>query len=276
MSRRAPAWLCLSLLAGCGGARLDSFLYAPKPAPEGFTLSTDVIPSFQRLTLKTADGETLDAVFVPSSGAHPDQTLLYCHGNATHIGTAWPRIELLYPLGYNLVVFDYRGYGLSTGSPDEPGLQLDVRTVREAVLALPGVDPARLIYYGRSLGGATCIDLASAFPPAILITESTFSSAGALVRDGTTFDFPPSFVIDSVWDSLGKIATIPSPYLNLHGLADDFVQPKYALELTRAHHGPTQLVLVEGADHSNVPDRLGLDTYRQTVSGFVEGHSTPP
>ncbi len=263
------ALILLAILSGCSPARLDSFLYAPKPAPDGFELPTTVIPSFDRFKLQTSDGETLEAVFVPSSGAHPNETIIYCHGNGTHIGTAWPRIELLYPLGYNVAVFDYRGYGTSTGKPSESGLMIDVRAVREAILTKPGVDSTRLIYYGRSLGGATCIDLATASAPAALITESTFSSAGALVQDATDFDLPPSFLIDSVWDSLGKIATIASPYLNLHGLADDFVQPKYALELTHAHHGVTQLVLVEGADHGNVPDQLGLDHYRQVVDGFI-------
>jgi uncharacterized protein len=261
----------LLLLAGCSPARLDSFLYSPKPAPDGFELSTAVIPapSIDRFKITTADGEMIEGVYVRSSGAHPSETIFYCHGNGTHIGTAWPRIELLYPLGYNLLVFDYRGYGTSTGKPSEPGLMIDVRDMRTALLAKPGVDPARLIYYGRSLGGATCIDLATAAAPAVLITESTFSSAGALVRDAVDYDLPSTFLIDSAWDSLTKIATIGAPYLNLHGLVDDFVQPKYAIELTRAHRGVTELVLVDGADHGDVPDMLGLDRYRSIVDQFI-------
>jgi uncharacterized protein len=272
MTRSAKGLAILMLLAGCSPARLDAFLYSPKPAPDGFELPTTVIPSFDRFQVTTADGETIEGVYVRSSGAHPNETIFYCHGNGTHIGTAWPRIELLYPLGYNLLVFDYRGYGTSTGKPSEPGLMIDVRDMRTALLGKPGVDAARLIYYGRSLGGATCIDLATTAPPAALITESTFSSAGALVRDAVDYDLPPAFLIDSVWDSLSKISTIASPYLNLHGLVDDFVQPKYAIELTRAHrhvNRTTELVLVDGADHGDVPDMLGLDRYRLAVDRFI-------
>jgi hypothetical protein len=258
--------IALALFSGC--ARLDSFLYAVKPAPpEGIELPTTVIPTFERFRVITSDGESLDTVYVRGTRA---DTIFYCHGNNTHLGTAWARIELLYPLGYNLVVFDYRGYGTSTGKPTEAGLMEDVRAVRAAILGKPGVDPARIIYYGRSLGCAVCIDLATAAAPRALISESPFASVRALVQDGVYADFAPSFIIDSEWDNLAKIPTIAAPYLSMHGLADDFVQPKYSIELTAAHRGPKQLVLVEGADHGDVPDKMGTDPYLRTVDRFIQ------
>lgn len=270
--------LALSLLSACKPASLDAFLYSTKKAPkEGYTLSTAVIPAYDNFTVQTADGVTLDAIFVPSGGARADVTIYYCHGNGTHIGSAWERIELLYPLGTNLLVFDYRGYGKSTGSPTEKGVQLDLRTMRAALLDKPGVDPGRLVYYGRSLGGATCIDLAATDPPRALITESTFASVQALVTDGVSYELPGQFVIDSQWDSLAKIRTIGSPYLALHGLADDFVQPKYSAELVGAHPGPWKaLVYVEGADHGDVPQRMGEGAYRDRVAAFIDASAAVP
>lgn len=268
--------LLASALVACRPASLDSFLYnAKKAPPEGYDLSTAIIPRFERFTVQTEDGETLDAVFVPSSGLRSDVTLFYCHGNGTHIGTAWPRLELLYPLGYNLLVFDYRGFGESTGKPSEPGVRIDLRAMRAALLARPGVDAARLIYYGRSLGGATCIDLASTDPPAVLVTESTFASVQALISDGAYYDLPAGFVAEDRWDSLAKIRTLATPYLALHGTADDFVRPEYSVELIGAHPGEHELVLVPEANHGDVPARMGEDAYRQTVGAFVDRYLRP-
>ncbi|MFI5289972.1 MAG: alpha/beta hydrolase [Polyangia bacterium] len=267
---------CALLCAGCQPASLDSFLYAPLAAPPGgYQLSTAVIPSWQSLTISTSDGEKLDAIFIPGAGSRSDVTLIYFHGQDTNIGTAWQRIEYLYPLGYNLFVFDYRGFGKSTGTPSEPGIRLDEEAIRAALVVMTGVNPQKLIYYGRSFGGAPCIDLASIANPAVLMTESPFTSVQALVADGADFDLPVGFVARSRWDNLAKIPHVPSPYLALHGAADDYVQPKYSVELTQAHPGVTRLELVPGADHSDVPETMGLDAYRQTLSDFVDA-ALPP
>lgn len=268
--------LCALLLGACQPASLDSFLYSPLPAPPGgYQLSTAVIPAWQSVTVKTTDGVSLDAIFVPGQGPRSDVTLLYFHGQDTNIGTAWQRIEYLYPLGYNLLVFDYRGFGKSTGTPSEPGIRIDEESVRNALLALPGVQAQKLIYYGRSFGGGPCIDLASLTPPAVLITESPFASVQALVTDGADFDLPVGFVAQSRWDNLAKIPHVPSPYLALHGAADDYVQPKYSVELTQAHPGVTRLVLVPGANHEDVPETMGLDAYRGTIAAFVDAQLPP-
>ncbi len=258
------------LLVGCQPATLDPFLYAPVKT-DHYDLRTTVIPSYQELTTTTIDGVELHFVFVAGAGRPASEvTLLYCHGQGGDITDAWPRIEYLYPLGYNLAVWDYRGFGRSTGSPSESGIVIDEQTLYDALVTMTGIDARKLVYYGRSFGGAPCIDLATHKPPAVLIEESTFTSVDALVHDGADVDLPRSYVATSRWDSLGKMATLGAvPFLALHGDADDYVQPKYSVELAAAHHGVTELVLVPGADHGNVPDTLGLDNYRSIIDRFV-------
>ena len=243
--------------SGCAPQRLDAFLYDPvKAAPGSYQLSTKVIPSHEDLFISSTDGVKLHVAFIPSSGAHPDVTMLYFHGQSNDIGTTWPRLELLYPLGVNLAAVDVRGYGYSTGSPSEPGIHADVQAVWDQLPAMKGLDPTKLVIYGRSLGAAFAIDLAAVRTPAALITESAFTSVAARVRDGAYVDLPPGFVADSRWDNLAKIPGVAAPYLAMHGLADDYVRYQYSQELTAAHAAAqpgfkTQLELVPNADHSD-------------------------
>ena len=273
--------LC-ALGAACGPARLDSFLYDPLPAPPGgYSLSADVIPAFQNLSIATPDGQTLHAVFIaaPPGARRPDITVLYFHGQSNNIGTSWKRMEYLYPLGYNLCIVDPRGYGQSTGTPSEAGIQIDEVAALHAIAVRPGVDAGKIVIYGRSFGAALAIDLASRMAPAVLVTESAFASVGALVADGAYVDLPRSFVADSAWDNLAKIPHVPAPYLALHGTADPYVQVRYSRQLTEAHAAAgftTQLVLVPGADHGNVPETMTLETYRTTLSSFIESVIPPP
>jgi fermentation-respiration switch protein FrsA (DUF1100 family) len=286
-ARRRDAARCLLAIAltgvllggACHRETLDSFFYDPLPAPPGgYQLSTAVIPSYQTLTITTPDGETLNGAFIPSSGRRADITVIYFHGQSNNLGTTWPRLEYLYPLGYNLAMVDSRGYGLSTGTPTEAGLHIDELAIHAAVVALPGVDATRIVDYGRSLGSGLAIDLAFTITPAVLVTESAFASIAAFVKDATYLDFPSSFVSASSWDNLAKVPAIPSPYLLLHGTADLYVDPKYSQELAAAHTpaGTTQLLLVPGADHDDVPETMGEGAYRAAIQTFVEAAIPAP
>jgi pimeloyl-ACP methyl ester carboxylesterase len=262
-----------SILAGCSPQRLDGFLYDPLPEPTGgYQLSTAVIPAREDLMVSVAEGVKVHVAFVPSSGAHPDTTMLYFHGQSNNLGSSWPRVELLYPLGVNLAVVDPRGYGRSTGAPSEAGIHTDLQAVWDALAGRPGLDATKFIIYGRSLGAAFAIDLAVVRTPAALITESAFASIAAMVRDGVYVDLPPGFVTDSRWDNLAKIAHVPAPYLAMHGLADDYVKVQYSEMLTAAHPGVTKLELVPGADHGDKhgpPPTLGEPAYLALLRTFL-------
>ena len=265
----------LALPAGCEPLTLDPFLYDPLPAPaEGYQLSRAVIPAYQDFFVDTRDGERLHLVRIPprpgGSGLRP-LTLVYFHGQSNNIGSSWPRLEWLYPLGVEIYAVDPRGYGRSTGSPSESGIAIDLADVHRFLISVRGVPPGRLVYYGRSLGGALAIHLAYEASPAGLITESTFTSVPALVRDGAYADLPARLVVDSVWDNLSKIRSVTSAYLILHGTSDPYVRYPYAEQLASAHGGTHELVPVDGADHGDLPQKLSLAGYRDVLLRFLSG-----
>lgn len=284
-----------TLALGCSPPKLDEFLYDPLKAPAGgYQLSTAVIPAATPVTIATPDGQTLQGYFIPAGGAYPDVTLIYFHGQGNNVGSSWPRLEYLYPLGCNILAVDVRGYGLSTGSPDEPGIDIDVKAIWDAAIGAAPVDgvtavsPNHVVVYGRSLGAAFAVQLAysqsgsgAVTPPGALVTESAFTSVAALVHDSAYVDLPPGFVARSSWDNLTKIRSVESDYLALHGGADSYVLPRYSQELTDAHEiavpgHKTTLTAIPGAGHDDVPERSPLASYQTELGCVVMAIETPP
>ena len=197
-----------------------------------------------------------------------DQTILYLHGNGGNLGRYWDRIQMLWRMGYRVFAVDYRGYGMSTGTPSEAGIYADAETGLDHLLArmveddpdlggpdgeLPNPLFVDLAYYGWSLGSAAAIDLSVARPSKALITEAAMASGQAFVDDAAGLGMDASVLMDADFDNVSKIPFVLSPKLITHGLDDDFVKFEFSQALYDAADDPKQLYPVSGADHGNVP-----------------------
>ncbi len=261
------------VLSNASCVNLDGFFFNPRSLPEAqpYTLQ-DYGPAWpamprvpemvtEQLTLTADDGTKIYGVMArqPDSAQRP--TILYHHGNASNVDGYWHRVAILYGLSVNVLIYDYPGYGRSPGSPSEAGIYRAARTAL-AYLNSPDarIDRNRIFHYGFSLGGGPATEMASNNVNAGLILESTFASVSALTADGSLL-LPASFLMTNRFDNKSKIrrAALASQrgILFLHGTADDFVQPRYSQEmydLVRRDPpaGPATLVLVDGANHSEV------------------------
>jgi hypothetical protein len=266
-------------LAGC--FQLDSFLYTRERLtayvfePRGDGESTTITAErLEPLTLRTEDELTLGAVYVRAQEQPPRGYLLYFHGNGPALPGQFTAIKRLSNLGYDVLGFDYRGWGISSDvPPSEEGLGKDSRAAL-AWLAQRAGSTDRLIYYGHSFGGAIAAQLAEQQPPRVLILESTFSSVADLKTDSSQMDFPVGYVAKDTWDTAARLGRIQAPVLLLHGLADDFLRPELSEKLYAAAHEPKLLVRVEGATHDTVARTMGED-FALTVNGFVARHLPP-
>jgi fermentation-respiration switch protein FrsA (DUF1100 family) len=153
------------------------------PLPSRFGIS-----DYDDLRLPTPDGETLSAFLIrpsnPSRAA--DSTILMFHGNAGNIGHRVPIARVLERnTGCNVLMLEYRGYGLSTGTPDENGLNIDAQTGLDYIRQHPDLKDTKIIIYGQSLGGAVGINLAAknqkAGDIAAIILENTFLSIRKMI-----------------------------------------------------------------------------------------------
>jgi fermentation-respiration switch protein FrsA (DUF1100 family) len=196
------------------------------------------------------EGGRLHGVFVPGGSG---QTVIFFHGNGGNLSHRAPLLgRMRAELGASLFIFDYQGYGRSQGQPSEQATTADARAALDYVTGRSDVDPARIVYYGESLGGAVAIDLAAVAPPSALIAQSSFTSLAEMTR----LHYPAlGFLLPyarSRYESASVISSVRAPVLFIHGEGDTLVPPEHSRRLLDAANEPKRLLLVPGAGHNDV------------------------
>lgn len=137
--------------------------------------------------IPTPDGETLSAFYLRANKQHArNVTILMFHGNAGNIGYRLPIGKILEDdVGCNVLMLQYRGYGLSTGNPNEKGLMIDAQTGLDYIRQRAELKGTRIVVYGQSIGGAVAIALVAKNLKqgdiAGIILENTFTSIRKLI-----------------------------------------------------------------------------------------------
>ncbi len=212
------------------------------------------------VSFASLDGTLLSGWWLPAAG-EAKGTVVHCHGNAENMSTHVRFAEWLPAAGYNLFVFDYRGYGKSAGSPGRRGVALDAAAALRWAAQRPGVDPDRLLLWGQSLGGTAGLQgvLLSGVPVGGVLIDSTFEShrkiAGEKLRDFPWFLQPLRLVlpllISGGYDADDALRALPSiPVVFLHGSADRVVPSHHSEALHRLAKEPKELWLIPGARHT--------------------------
>jgi fermentation-respiration switch protein FrsA (DUF1100 family) len=244
---------------------LNSLLYFPVRAIE-YTPQEAGLP-FDDIEIPTEDGERLHGWWIPARVQSLGHVLL-CHGNAGNVGNRVIHAKLLADAGLDVLLFDYRGYGRSTGKPAEQGTYRDARAARAALLRLPGTEAARLIYLGESLGGAIALALALEAPPRGLVLQSTFTS----VRDMSRVHYPfvPTVLVPDAYPNLSRIRALKAPLLVLHGDRDDIVPLSHGQALFAAAPEPKQLRVFPRKGHNDLVVLAGPE-YAAAIADWVRG-----
>lgn len=219
----------------------------------------------------TSDGENLNGWFFSSVTQPAQATIIYFHGNGGNISNLGWVGERLAARGFDVLLFDYRGYGKSTGaSSSEDGIYRDADAAYDYLVKNRGVAPERLALYGQSLGTTAVVDVASRRPCRAIILESGLSSA----RDMTAKLLPASlhwvhFFTLNRFDSARKLALVHVPVLVTHGDPDPVIPTSQGRALYAAANEPKQLLIFAGRGH-NVFGSLG-EKYLDVLSEFIRG-----
>lgn len=274
MIRTLPFLIGFAL--ACAGCSMDSFLFNTLPL-ESYALSTAVIPAAHRAEVTLSSGnETLYGFFVrqpDSLRIEPHPTVLYHHGNKHNIQEYWDRVELLYRAGFDIFIYDYRGFGRSTGTSSEEGMKSDAAAALNYLRSRPDVDTSQIVDYGYSLGGFACLYTATTLHrPKAVITESIFASSEALVQSGTILNIPGGYLMEGAFDNRAQIVKVTSPILMLHGTGDTFVGYEANGKVLSALAPQPKIIRpIEGANHTTIPATMGLQNYIELVTTFIRG-----
>ena len=246
-------------------ALLNALLYHPSRRIE--QTPADAGLAYRDVEFETGDGERLHGWWVPR-GAPARGHVLLCHGNAGNVGDRIALAGVLAAAGLDVLLFDYRGYGRSSGRPGEQGTYRDARAALGCMLGQPDVDRAGVHYAGESLGAAVALELALAHPPAGLVLLSAFTSVRAMGR--RHYPLIPGTLIPDAYPSLRRIGGLRAPLLVLHGEDDMIVPVEHAKALFEAAPDPKRLRLLPGVGHNDIVALAGAQLAGEVASWAQE------
>lgn len=199
--------------------------------------------NFEAVTLSTDDGETLFGWWIPAENERG--VLLFCHGNAGTIADRLFSIRQFHHLGLSVFIFDYRGYGRSTGKPSENGLYRDVEAAWAYVSTSRNIPASRIVIFGRSLGAAVASWIASSSHPGAVIIESAFTSVPDIAAELYPF-LPARLLARSDFNNLERFAKLSTPKLIIHSVDDEIIPISHGRRLFKAAMEPKAFLQISG------------------------------
>jgi len=274
--RAAGSALSLAVVTTLAGCKLDAVVFSGD-AVDTYALPSTVIPdSLRREVTFTSTGQILYGYWLrqPGSGAaSPRVTVIFSHGKGGNLAqdAEWEHAEVLWQSGFDVLTYDYRGFGRSGGtSDDETTLAADAQAALAFALTQPGVTIGRVVSYGHSLGSAPAIALAAANPGIrTLVIESGFSNGKAMAESANPLGIPATWLLREPMANTSRIAAVTAPVLIMHGAADIQIPVAQARELFAAASGTKELRIEPGAGHEDVQKVIGLVAYRAQMRSFT-------
>jgi uncharacterized protein len=255
ITRERLIGVAVALVLGCvafvyGLRRLESFITF-HPARMTAQESRSPAERAEIVWFNSADGTRLNGWFFESQSRPAIATIIFYHGNGGNISSVGWMGQRFAQHGFNVLLFDYRGYGASDGvAADETGLYADGDAAVAYVMNNKGVRPEQIILYGHSLGTTVVADVASRGNYGAVVLESGLSSASSVAA--TALPWLPAwlhFLGRNRFESARKLANVKSPILIAHGDPDGTIPTDEARRLFAAANEPKKLLIVPGAGH---------------------------
>ena len=232
-------------------------------------------PGTELVRLTTRHGDRVFALFGPALAADgrplepaSRPTLLYFYGNGSWLEASRWEFDEFRRLGVNVMIPEYAGYGMSSGTASEAGCAATADAAHAHLLGRRDVDPRKIIAGGSSLGGAVAIDLATRKPVAGLVLFGTFTSLAELAQAEYPF-VPVRLLLRHRFESESRIRRVRCPVFIAHGTNDALIPFSMSARLARAAGGPVIPLSVEGAGHNDLFE-VGEPVLFQSLRQFFE------
>lgn len=223
----------------------------------------DIGLDYEEVFITTKDSVLISGWYIPSGS--PGGTFLFSHGNGGNISHRLEKIKMFNDLHVNVLIFDYRGYGMSKGSPSEEGIYLDAEAVYDYLVNEKKVPPQKIIGYGESLGGTVMVDLAVKHEMGGVIIEGSFTSIKDMAKKH--FPFIPAFVYKTAFNAQEKIGSVKAPTLHLHSSADEIVPYELGRRLFDSAPGLKEFVPLQGGHNDSF--LISRDLFIEKIDEFI-------
>jgi pimeloyl-ACP methyl ester carboxylesterase len=240
------------------------------PSVPGRTLTatpSQIGLGFEEVRIRTADRVDLHGWYVTAPAGAP--VVLLCHGNAGNIAHRLDWLEMFCGMGFAMLLFDYRGFGRSSGTPTEQGTYLDAQAAWDYLTNTKGFSPRSIVIVGESLGGPIAAHLAKDVAPGALILVSTFTSVPNLASTLYWY-LPVRLLVRFQYPTAAFVAGVRVPTLVVHSRDDEMIPFLHGEELRRRAGGPAQLLEIFG-DH-NAAFMLSRPRLEEGMRSFLEAH----
>ena len=239
----------------------ERILFPVDPLPADHVFRFD--QRFEELRIPVP-GASLDALHFMQPA--PRGLVFFIHGNGGNLQSWTTGLDFYRRANYDLFIFDFRGYGKSTGRiRSEAELHADVRAAWNAIA--PRYQGKPIVVYGRSLGTALAVKLAADVEPDLLVLVTPYTSAAAIAR--LLYPWAPSLLLKYPLHSDTLIGAVRCPILLVHGTRDALIPFDESRKLLALAHAPAELLTLEGAGHNDVHEfPLYLSTLAQRLAAL--------
>ncbi|MDH4204795.1 MAG: alpha/beta hydrolase [Desulfobacteraceae bacterium] len=221
------------------------------------------LPFMEKIWIKTSFGKT-EAWFLPPGPlkkTEPSPAVIFAHGNGELIDF-WPdELKRFNHFGIGVMLLEYPGYGRSEGRPSQKSITETFNNAYNILIERKDVDPAKIILFGRSIGGGAVCTLAAERPSAALILMSTFTSA----RSFTKKYFVPGFLVRDPFNNLVVVRNYPKPVLVFHGKFDEVIPYSHGMALYKS--APHSKMITYESGHNDCPP--DWETFWRDLEAFL-------
>ncbi|MEK7793172.1 MAG: alpha/beta hydrolase [Candidatus Hydrogenedentota bacterium] len=209
--------------------------------------------------------------YIPAEAGKSKGVILFSHGNAGNIADRLESIGIFRGMNYDVLVYDYGGYGQSTGAPSEKRCYEDIRAMWRYLIEERGVAAASIVLFGRSLGAGPACQLATEVEARAVVLESAFRSVPRMAQDLYRI-FPGKLLTRDHFANEDKVGRLRSPVLFVHSPDDEIIPYAHGKWLFEHASGPKQFFEIRGR-HNEGFWQAG-DSYISGLNAFLDPHPT--
>ncbi|MDP7396670.1 MAG: alpha/beta hydrolase [Lentisphaeria bacterium] len=251
----------VGLAAGCS-TTVNKAFYQPTSKVYRTPDKDDL--DYEDVAFASADGTVLTGWFIPAT-YEPRGTVIHFHGNARNMTSHYRYVGWIADEGFNVFVFDYRGYGRSAGTPGRKGVYEDCVAAVRYLQQRDDVDPEKIIVIGQGLGGANAIAVVGRenFDGILgIVAEAPFAASGEIVTDrlAAASGSPGKAAGSDAYSAAAVVDQLGVPLIVIHGTADRVVPYRHGKRLFDKAKEPKQIWTIKGGRHCD-----GMTIYHEKV-----------